>query len=337
MSQRNKKKIGKKIALYTGLFFLLGILLATGALLLSMRPPEGNVTLNRSGRVDNGLETFNENKAAVPQSPPSEKQKQIYTFLVAGKDKVSDNTDTIMLVKLDITDKKINILHIPRDTMLDTNRKAKKVNASYMLGGIEQFEQDVATLTGFYVNRYVIFDIKGVEKIIDAIGGVYFDVPRNMHYEDPTQNLSIHISKGYQHLNGENAVKLARYRSGYRDGDIGRIGVQQELLKALAAQALKPENFLKLPELVQLISENIETDIDLGNMLWLANQVKDFPLDSIETFLLPGVASMVDGLSYWLPYKNELLDLINNEFNPLSEPITENDISIPIYPENKGK
>ncbi len=242
-----------------------------------------------------------------------------------------------MLVKLDITDKKINILHIPRDTMLDTNRKAKKVNASYMLGGIEQFEQDVATLTGFYVNRYVIFDIKGVEKIIDAIGGVYFDVPRNMHYEDPTQNLSIHISKGYQHLNGENAVKLARYRSGYRDGDIGRIGVQQELLKALAAQALKPENILKLPELVQLISENIETDIDLGNMLWLANQVKDFPLDSIETFLLPGVASMVDGLSYWLPYKNELLDLINNEFNPLSEPITENDISIPIYPENKGK
>lgn len=337
MNQQEKSKKGKKTILYIGLIILGTLLLAMGALLVSMRPPEGNVTLNRSGRVDNDLdiETFTEAKVTVPQSTPA--PKQIYTFLVAGKDRAGDNTDTIMLVMLDITDKKINILNIPRDTMLVTNRKNKKINASYMVGGIKQFEQDVATLTGFYVNRYVLVDIEGVEDIIDAIGGVDFDVPRNMNYEDPTQNLSIHLKKGYQHLNGEQAVKLARYRSGYKDGDIGRIGVQQQLIKALAEQALKAENILKLPELVRLFNENVETDIDLGNMLWLADQMKDFSLDNIHTYLLPGVASMVDGLSYWLPYENELLELINKEFNPLGEPITADDISIPIYPENQGK
>ena len=334
MSSQIRSKIIKKFALYFGLVCLGALLLMAGTLLLSMRPPEGNLTLNRSGRVDH-LENIVNNDPSVPQGPPSTQQS--YTFLVAGKDKVADNTDTIMLVKLDITEKKVTILNIPRDTMLDTQRKAKKVNASYQIGGIEQLEQDVASLTGFYVNRYVLFDIEGVEQMVDAIGGVDFDVPRNMHYEDPTQNLSIHLKKGFQHLNGEQAVKLARYRSGYSDGDIGRIGVQQELLKALISQALKPENILKLPELVRLFNDNIETDIELGNMLWLADQVKDFKVSDIETYLLPGVAATVDSISYWLPYENELLKLINEGFNPLNEPITLNDLSIPIYPENEGK
>lgn len=331
-SKKPKKKI-KKIALWLGVIVLGSILILSATLLLSMRPPEGNKTLNRSGRVIDSLDTMADTEL-VPQGPPP--AHQIYTFLVAGKDKVADNTDTIMLITLDITDKEVSILNIPRDTMLDTDRKFKKVNSSFQVGGIELLEQDIASLTGFYVNRYVLFDLKGVEKMVDAIGGVDFNVPRNMNYEDPTQNLSIHLKKGFQHLNGEQAVKLARYRSGYSDGDIGRISVQQDLIKALITQTLKPENLLKLPELVRLFNENIETDIDLGNMLWLADQVKDFSVSDVDTHLLPGVASTVDSLSYWLPYEKELLDLINEEFNPLNDPITESDLSIVSYPENKG-
>lgn len=303
----------------------------------SIRPPEGNKTLNIVDQVSNDIDDIPGRTDTSGQSSNPKPEERSYTFLVAAKDKVADNTDTIMLVKLDLGKKEINILHIPRDTMLDTNRKVKKVNSSYQVGGIELFEKDVASLTGFFVNRYVLFDIEGVEKAVDAIGGVYFDVPQDMKYYDPTQNLSINIKKGYQHLTGEQVVKVARYRSGYFNGDIGRIEVQQKLIKALAKQALKPENILRIPEIVGIIMDNVETDIDLGNMIWLANQVKDFSLDNIHTYMLPGIDATIDGLSYWLPYKNELLELINDKFNPLDTPITDEDVSIVEYLINKGK
>ncbi|NLB79811.1 MAG: LCP family protein, partial [Clostridiaceae bacterium] len=156
---------------------------------------------------------------------------------------------------------------------------------------------------------------------------VYFDIPRNMNYEDPTQDLYIHLKKGYQHLDGEQAVNLARFRN-YPEGDIDRIAIQQKLLKELAKQTLKADNILKIPDLVEIISENVKTDIDINEMLWLANEAKNIPLSGIETDMVPGVASTVNSLSYWLPYENALLDLINNRYNPLDSPITINDISI---------
>lgn len=328
---KKKKHQLRKILLFSGLIITAIVVILSITMALSMRPPEGNKTINRTGSVSNDINTVKEDEA-----PPQTPKKQVYTFLVAGLDKVSDNTDVIMLVKLDIENKSINILNIPRDTMLDTERKSKKINASYSAGGIKLFEEDVASLTGFYVNRYVIIDIKGVEKIIDAIGGVYFDVPRNMNYEDPTQDLYIHLKKGYQHLDGEQAVKLARFRL-YPEGDIARIAVQQDLLKELAKQALKAENIIKIPELVTLICDNVDTDIDISEMLWLANEVKDIPFSAINTDLVPGIANTVNGLSYWLPYKNELLDLINLKYNPLDFPIRDEDISVVAYNINKGK
>jgi LCP family protein required for cell wall assembly len=330
MNEQKKKNWIRNITLLFCLSLLVVCIALITTIIFSIRPPEGNKTLNRSGRVNDDIAAIADAGDTVPQPPPKE---QVFTFLVAGKDKVADNTDTIMMIRLDITHKNIRVLNIPRDTMVNTDRKSKKINSSYLIGGIELFEEDAANLTGFYVNRYVLFDIKGVEKMIDAIGGVDFDVPRNMNYEDPTQDLYIHFQKGFQHLTGAQAVSLARFRS-YSDGDIGRIGVQQELLKALAKQALKPENILKIPEIVSLISDNIETDIELNELLWLANEAKDIPVSSIETYMVPGVASTKEGLSYWLPYKNELLELINIKFNPLDDPITGDDISVVSYPEN---
>ncbi len=334
MKLREQKRFIRNMLKLFCIILLGTAVVLSGVMLFSMRAPEGNKTLNKSGRVNKDVSDLSDSDELSPQQGPA--ANQIFTFLVAGMDKVAKNTDVIMLVKLDITEKSISILNIPRDTMIVTDRNAKKINSSYQIGGIEQFEQDVASLTGFYVNRYVLVDLEGVEKIINAIGGVDFNIPRNMNYEDPTQDLYIHFKKGPTHLTGEQAVRLARFRS-YTDGDIGRIGLQQDLVKALAKQALKPENLLKLPELVRLISENVQTDIDFSNMLWLANEVKDMDMSAIETHMVPGVASTIDNLSYWLPYENELLELINNTYNPLDTPITDSDLSIVSYPENKGK
>lgn len=327
--EKKKNSIKKRILFWCFLVFA-SVLVVSVALKLSMRAPEGNNTINLSGRVNKDVPIIKDNKE-MPEDPLRE---NIYTFLVAGKDKTSDSTDTIMLVRLDIGYSNIRILNIPRDTMINTERKSKKINASYNVGGIEQFEKDVASITGFYVNRYLLFDIEGIEKIIDAIGGVDIDIPRNMNYEDPTQDLYIHFKKGFHHLDGKQAVNLARFRS-YPEGDIDRIAMQQKLLMELAKQALKAENVIKIPELINIVSDNVKTDIDINEMLWLANEAKNIPLSRIETDMVPGVASTVDRLSYWLPYENELLSLINNRYNPLDSPITENDISIVSYEVNK--
>lgn len=332
MNLRHQKKFIRNMIRLFCMILMVTAMVFTISFIFSIRPPEGNATLNISAQEDTDIEGD-----GYDLQNDSEDSDQVYTFLVAGKDVAAYNTDIIMLVKFDTGKKKIDILNIPRDTMVNTNRKVKKINASYHSGGIEKFEEDVASLTGFYVNRYVIFDIKGVEEVIDAIGGIDFYVPRNMHYDDPTQNLHIHFNEGYQHLSGADVVKIARYRSGYFNGDIGRIEVQQKLLKSIAEQALKPENILKIPEIASIITKNMETDIELGNMIWLANKAKDMNLGDIETHLLPGVDAMIDGLSYWLPYKNELLDLLNSKFNPKDKPITEDDISIVTYPANEGK
>ncbi|NLM72696.1 MAG: LCP family protein [Clostridiaceae bacterium] len=332
MNLRHQKKFIRNMIRLFCMILMVTAMVFTISFIFSIRPPEGNATLNISAQEDTDIEGD-----GYDLQNDSEDSDQVYTFIVAGKDVAAYNTDIIMLVKFDTGKKKIDILNIPRDTMVNTNRKVKKINASYHSGGIEKFEEDVASLTGFYVNRYVIFDIKGVEEVIDAIGGIDFYVPRNMHYDDPTQNLHIHFNEGYQHLSGADVVKIARYRSGYFNGDIGRIEVQQKLLKSIAEQALKPENILKIPEIASIITKNMETDIELGNMIWLANKAKDMNLGDIETHLLPGVDAMIDGLSYWLPYKNELLDLLNSKFNPKDKPITEDDISIVTYPANEGK
>lgn len=335
---KSKKPLYKTLGLI--LCIAVGIIaISAFALTKLMRAPEGNNTVNISNSESDSTDNKSSDKT-IPSANDSisgqdqEQKPQAFSFLVACKDKASGCTDTIMLVHLNIEEKKANILNIPRDTMLNTERYSKKINSSYNIGGIEQFEKDVASLTGFYVNRYVLFDLEGVENIIDAIGGVNFDVPVRMNYEDPTQDLYIHFKKGYQPLNGKDTVKVARFRN-YPDGDIGRIAVQQDLLKALVKQVLRAENILRIPELVSIINENVETDIAFSEMLWLANEAKDIDVSSVETDMVPGVASTINNLSYWLPYKSELLDLINDRYNPLDKPITEGDISIVSYWSNK--
>lgn len=318
--EKDKQKRKRKIWLFVLLTAVVALFILLGSFISTIEPPTGNTVIDQSSQNNPGKPA-----SQVQGNTPAPKE-EIYTFLVAGTDKASNNTDTIMMVNFNVTDKTIRILNIPRDTMVNVDRKIKKINAAYELGGIKQFEEETASLLGFYVNRYVIFRLEGVEKLIDAIGGIDFDVPKNMNYDDPTQDLSIHLKKGYQHLNGEQALGLARFRHTYENGDIDRIGVQQELIKVLAKQALKPENIIKLPTIVSLLMENVETDITAGEMLWLANAAKEVPMSSITTDILPGMAKTISGLSYWVPSKDELLSLINKHLNPTGSPILDIDV-----------
>lgn len=253
----------------------------------------------------------------------------IYSVLVVGTDKVGLNTDTILVASLDSINNTASVMSIPRDTMSNVKRTVKKINAAYSIGAkngkgnIDNLKAEVADLIGFEVDNYVVVNLTAFEELIDAIGGVTIDVPRNMNYDDPYQNLHIHIEKGLQTLNGQQAVGFVRYRSGYAEGDIGRVKAQQLFIKALVDQVATPASIAKLPTLINIVLDNMDTDLTNGELLWFGKEVLEIDMETnFNMFILPGQAQYVNKLSYYLPNESEILEIVNQYFNPSETPIT---------------
>lgn len=251
------------------------------------------------------------------------KAEGIYTFLVVGGDMDTYHTDTIMVVSFDTDNDKINILSIPRDTMSNVKRSNKKINGAHAIGGIEQLNKEIQDLIGFTPDYHVVVNLEGFIDLIDAMGGVKINVPRNMDYEDPYQDLSIHLKKGEQVLNGQQAMGFVRFRADYRNGDLERIGVQQMFIAALAQQLAQPSTITKLPTFAQIINENMETNLSMGEIIWFGKQLIEVDMsNSLETFTLPGGAQYVNGISYFIPDGRRTLTMINESFNPFDQDIT---------------
>ena len=258
------------------------------------------------------------------------RMKGSYNILAVGRDKVGLNTDTIMLAHIDTEMDVLNIMSIPRDTMSNQSRYVKKINAAYGVGGkanIEQLKSEITDLLGVQVDRYVVVNLDAFEQVIDAIGGVTIDVPDDMKYKDPYQDLVINISKGPQTLNGEQAIGFVRFRDGYVDGDLGRIEAQQLFIEALINQMTSPSIVNKIPELANIVKTNMDTDMTVQEMIWFAKQGLEIDLATgVNMYVLPGEAHYVwsgsQWLSYYLPFEDEILAMVNQSFNPYDTPIT---------------
>ena len=258
------------------------------------------------------------------------RMKGSYNILAVGRDKVGLNTDTIMLAHIDTEMDVLNIMSIPRDTMSNQSRYVKKINAAYGVGGkanIEQLKSEITDLLGIQVDRYVVVNLDAFEQVIDAIGGVTIDVPDDMKYKDPYQDLVINLSKGPQTLNGEQAIGFVRFRDGYVDGDLGRIEAQQLFIEALINQMTSPSIVNKIPELANIVKTNMDTDMTVQEMIWFAKQGLEIDLATgVNMYVLPGEAHYVwsgsQWLSYYLPFEDEILAMVNQSFNPYDTPIT---------------
>jgi anionic cell wall polymer biosynthesis LytR-Cps2A-Psr (LCP) family protein len=160
------------------------------------------------------------------------------------------------------------------------------------------------------------------------MNGVEFDVPQNMKYSDPTQDLYINLKKGTQKLNGKEAIQLVRYRS-YNEGDIKRIEVQQAFLTAVFKQMISIKNIFKLPEFAAIAEKDLKSDLNLGQMIWFGQQLLSLNSDSITFHMLPGnTNASYKGQSYVLVYRDAALKLINETINPYIKPIVEENVNI---------
>jgi LCP family protein required for cell wall assembly len=253
-----------------------------------------------------------------------------YTFIIVGKDDGNGNTDTMMLGAFDSKNKKLNIVNIPRDTMVNVSWSVKKVNTLLAFGGgAEGLKAGIRDLIGFTVDSYIIVDLDAFVQIVDAVGGLEFDVPVDMHYDDPTQDLSIHINAGLQYLDGEDALKVFRFRSGYASADIGRIDTQQKFLKALAKKLLNIGNITKVKEFSRIFSDNVETDLSLGNIIWYGQEFLGMKEEDIQFYTLPeNYNDSVRGLSYCSINVEEWLKIVNEYLNPYKQEITLDNVNI---------
>lgn len=272
-----------------------------------------------------------------PDADMMNRMKGSYNILAVGKDKVGLNTDTIMVAHIDTENDILNIMSIPRDTMSNVKRYVKKINAAYGAGGgkgnIENLKKELTMLLGIQIDRYVVVNLDAFEQAIDAMGGVTIDVPQDMKYKDPYQDLVINISAGPQTLNGNQAVGFVRFRHGYVNGDLGRIEAQQLFIEALINQCKSPSIINKIPELATIVKENMDTDMTVQEIIWFAKQGLEIDMATgVHMYILPGEAKMVytgkQWLSYYIPYKNEILTLVNESFNPYDTPITASMLNV---------
>ncbi|HOQ01427.1 MAG TPA: LCP family protein [Acetivibrio clariflavus] len=242
--------------------------------------------------------------------------------LVLGGDKVAQNTDTMMLVNYNPTTAKINILSIPRDTKVRIKNKTSKINAAYPLGGGELAIESVSNLLGVDIDYYVYVDTSTFRKIIDILDGVDYYVPEDMDYDDPLQNLHIHLKKGQQRLNGEKAEQFMRFRQynrgkvtkNYDGSDLKRIEAQQNFIRELIRQKVNIVYITKMNNILNVVFNNIDTNITLDEVLKLSKNINKVNADEITMLKLPGESAYINNIWYYEMDCEQASEIISQYF-----------------------
>ena len=278
---------------------------------------------------------------AQPLAGGKRKSEDFYTILIFGMDVSSGLTDTIMVASYDVTNQKATVLSIPRDTLINNtylDKGNKSINATYKQNGkgeqgVAALKTEVSRLIGFVPDYYVTINWELVGKMVDAIGGVYFNIPWHMGYDDPVQDLHIHFEEGYQYLDGKAAMDLVRWRKNsdgtpsHGGSDLSRLNIQHDFLKAVLKQTLQPQNIVRIPELIRLFNENVVSDLTIENMLWFGEQavLGGLGVDDVQFINLPVYATENTGGRYYgkyCPIINRLLAVVNESVNPYVEDVT---------------
>lgn len=256
-----------------------------------------------------------------------------FNILICATDEEETRTDTMMIATLDEQDGTVSLTSLPRDTIVDNGEAVPKLNGVYGLAGggdegAQALMDQVETLLGFRPDGYVVINYRVFKDAVDAMGGVTFDVPMDMTVDNPDTGEAIELMAGEQLLNGDQALAVCRYRSGYLMADIQRQYVQQSFLKAMIQQCMAPSKWLRLPSVYQAVMNNMITDLDGANIRYLALHVLLAGLNDIQQNTLPGEGVDYNGASCYGLYGQSVVDMVNEVMNPYEEDLTIDDVYI---------
>ena len=259
-----------------------------------------------------------------------------------SEDLDSKLTDTIILCAYNPEHQTASMLSIPRDTFVgESKAKAKgsdKINSVYSESPQKMLDT-VSKITGIDVKYYAVVNTKALIETVDIIGGVNFEVPINMDYDDKTQNLHIHLDKGMQKIDGEKAEQLLRFRhsnpdkngtmttypSDYGNDDFGRMKTQRDFIIQTVKQTLQIKNVTKIKSLMTTVFNNMETNLTLDMLLPYAPYALEFNTDNIESLQLPGISDKLNNLWFFVQDEEETILMIEEMNNKLEgiEPVIE--------------
>ena len=274
---------------------------------------------------------------ALPRQPQAAgtaaRKEGVSTILLAGMDQGGMRTDTLMLLSVNRTTRRLSLVSLPRDTLINGSYSVPKLNSVYAANnggseGVEMLLTRVGEIVGFIPDGYILIQLDAFVELVDALGGVTFDVPVDMYYNDPSQGLYIDLAAGVQTLTGKEAMGVARYRSGYADADLGRVQVQRALLSAILDQAVSVQGVAKSPQLLNILLQHTDTDLTAAHFLWLAESLLLADRSQIDTVTLPGSARYIGGVSYYVLDPASVVQTVNTYCNPYEADITLEDLSI---------
>lgn len=226
--------------------------------------------------------------------PVPQGSKNVLLLGLDARDGGTGRTDTIMVANVDFDTGKINLLSVPRDSRVFLEGKYDRINAAYVYGGIDMITESVENLLDIELDHYAIIYFQGFVEVVDLLGGVKVNVPERMYHP----NEGIDLQPGVQALDGDDALGYARYRY-TENGDLDRARHQQEILEALRKKVFSPSTVTKIPELITIAYEYIETDLTNSELMKLADNSSKFSEQEIDSAVLPGEIVKIDGLWYY--------------------------------------
>jgi polyisoprenyl-teichoic acid--peptidoglycan teichoic acid transferase len=230
-------------------------------------------------------------------------------------------TDSMLLIRFNPETHQVTVLSIPRDTRAWVEGMGlTKINAANAVGGPALSARSTSELLGGVgIDRYVRINVQGVEKLLDALGGVTVYVPKDMKYTDESQHLYINLQQGEQHLNGKQALDFLRFR--YDEyGDIGRIQRQQMFMRALTEQALKPATLPRIPQVLSVIQSNLDTNLSVEELIALIGFAAQTDRPNVKMLMVPGdFGSEAEyGASYWIPNHHQIDVMVHQYFGSVN-------------------
>lgn len=257
-------------------------------------------------------------------------------LLILGESGIGDGyklTDSIMVASYNPQTQQASLLSIPRDTYVGKRNKdtatpnylaSYKMNAVYRNGeNIPETIECVSNLTGIELENYILIDTDAIIEIVDAIGGVKFNVPIDMDYDDLNQDLHIHLKAGEQIIDGAKAEQLLRFRHNqdgtsypveYGDNDIGRMRTQREFITETAKQLLKIENVTKVVNLLDIVFSNIQTNLDMQTLKYYIPYIFKFDTSNIVSDVLPGESEQCNGIWIYTANKTQTKQIVQDLF-----------------------
>ena len=237
-------------------------------------------------------------------------------------------SDTLIVASYDPKTQEASMLSIPRDTFIGKSKANAtandKINAIFNGGEKpEKTVEAVNKLTGLDIKYYLLVDTKALVELVDTIGGLEFEVPMDMKYDDYSQDLHINLQEGWQKLNGKQVEQLVRFRHNangstysydYGIEDFGRMKTQRAVMVAIAKQTIKLKNVKEIGHMIDIAEKYVKTNMDLSSLKDYIPYLVEIDTDSIKTEQLPGQSKYINGISFFLADDDETDEMVDDLF-----------------------